>query len=139
MRHKACTKGALSGTRRCRHNDRAPISFDNSGMDNQVLVRVPCYTPVHSPFKQGECLVHWQGHEWAATIKEEQDLGTDPAPQVPRRRETHVKVYKRGVVFCRVLTIQDPNVFCDSGNRGLQPRCERADPEDKPFLPQPAG
>ena len=78
--YQSGAQGAFPGAGRSWHDNGSALFFHNSRVQDEILMRIPRYTPVHSPLEHRESLVQWQGLEGNSTIERKQNLGTKPAP-----------------------------------------------------------
>lgn len=78
------------------------IPFNDSRMNDQVIMRAVRDAPVQPPFEHRKRLVAWQLSEWRAAVSDKLHLRPDPPPQTARGRDLDVEVgigsFSEGVV-----------------------------------------
>ncbi len=75
MMDQCGTEGAFPATWGARKNQTLAIFFHHCGMDNQILMRTACNTPIQPPLKCRCRLCQWERFKGFVAIKREDNLG----------------------------------------------------------------
>src|SRR5262245_57054357 len=113
---------AFAGPRRGRQNGCAALTFDDSGMNDEVLIGMARNAPVHAPLKHRHSLIQAQRFEGQLVVEIEEYLWPVPSPESRRTHQPDVEIRKLRVLFYRKVGVQQMDGACQRFDGALDVR-----------------
>jgi len=95
-------------------------------------------TPIHGPFKQGECLVDGQGNEGLKSVKTENGLLMHPPVPPHTGPDGDREIHKLIGLHNGIIRVQHTQLFTNRGNGRVDPKVKRADAQNEPIVREPS-